>query len=453
MNLIDKANETLKSNSHKYKYHLAPNSGWSNDPNGLIYYKGSYHVFMQNDPFSTTANKIFWGHFVSKDLVHWQQVKFALAPDQNYDRDGCYSGSAIVFQNKLFLFYAGHRNEKNTYVESICVAESQDGINFTKSKNNPIISRDSTINTKRFRDPKIIFKNNYFYIIVGGESTDQIGQLLLYQGNNIYGPWKYLKRISNKRSEQGNMLECPDYFDISGKHILLCSPKGMKTSEKHGFGSFYYFNNFKFNNEFLPTPQNLDYGYDFYAPQTLFDPVKKRRLLIGWSGLPTEQEKERQNNFISIGALTLLRDLTIKNEKLFQKPVNEYKKLRYNKKEFTAETSICTNFSEFTFKQVPSEFNFELSSNSASYKLKVENNILFLKVKDRIRKHNQKINDLKKISNLDLYIDKDLIELYLNDGEFVFTSKCEFESSKIKVDFDSKDKVVGFSYQINSIYR
>ena len=140
-------------------------------------------------------------------MIKWKQIDFALAPDSFYDIDGCYSGSAIVEENKLFLVYAGHKNKQNSYVESICVAESSDGIHFEKWNNNPIITRDPNINTKRFRDPKIFKKDNYFFILVGGESNEGCGQLLLYQSKSIYGEWHYVGKTLNKAKELGNMIE------------------------------------------------------------------------------------------------------------------------------------------------------------------------------------------------------------------------------------------------------
>lgn len=454
MNLIEKANQTLKHRkNYRYKYHISPSSGWSNDPNGLVFYQGKYHIFMQNDPFHTKAKKIFWAHFVSRDLVQWQQVAFALAPDHLYDIDGCYSGSAIVSQDKLFLVYAGHRNEKQSYIESICIAESSDGIHFSKRCNNPIIVRDPQINTKRFRDPKIFEKEGKFYIIVGGESINGVGQLLLYQSSSIYGNWQYVGKISNKNKDLGNMLECPDFFSIAGEGIILASPKGMSKSEKHGFDSSYYFGKFRFNNDILPVAKKLDYGWDFYAPQTMYDPINNRRILIGWLGLPVEQDKEQKHGYHSVGALTLPRELIKRNGKLLEKPIAEYHGLHMNTKNKVEQGANYSVSSEFIFQNVPYGFKLRLFSSDANYSIKFDNSTLTVEVTDQLRHHTKSIGDIKEINNLDIYVDNGLTELFINYGEFVFTNKCEFNSETLEVDLDNNDKVVGFNYKMKSIFK
>lgn len=452
MNLIDEANQTLRIQNHRYRYHLSPNSGWSNDPNGLVFYQGKYHVFLQNDPFNSSSNRIFWAHFVSTDLIKWKQIDFALAPDSFYDIDGCYSGSAIVEENKLFLVYAGHKNKQNSYVESICVAESSDGIHFEKWNNNPIITRDPNINTKRFRDPKIFKKDNHFFIIVGGESNEGGGQLLLYQSKSIYGEWHYVGKTLNKAKELGNMIECPDYFSLNGENILLGSPKGIETNEKHGFDSCYYLCDPKFAGERLPQGKTLDYGWDFYAPQTMYDPIKKRRLLFGWLGLPIEQEKESVANYQNIGALTIPRELVLKNDKILMFPVSEYEKLRDGAGSRIQEKIDYSSSSEFVFSNIPSNFEFHISSKRGSYGILVKEHSLIVKIHDQIRAHQVTIDNVYGIESLSLYIDNGLTELFINNGEYVCTNKCEFESNNVKVDFENDDKVVGFNYKINSIF-
>lgn len=454
MKLIVKANKTLKvKNKQRYKFHLSPNSGWSNDPNGLVFFKGKYHVFFQNNPFETDAKKIFWGHFVSDDLIKWRQTDFALAPDKPYDIDGCFSGSAIVFDGKLVLAYTGHKNVRSNYKETICIATSKDGFNFQKSKDNPVIERNPQINTRRFRDPKIFRKNGKFYILVGGESLKGKGQLLLYESDNLYSNWHYIRKLMNKNALMGNMIECPDYFDVSGKKVIICSPKGLKTDEKHGFTSLYYLNNFDFAKGALFGGKQIDLGWDFYAPQTLDDQIHERRILFGWFGLPSEQEKEKKLDYKSIGALTLPRKIIRKGSKLFTKPIAECARLREKEPKEIRQNEEFSVTSEFVFEKFDKNFLIKISSDEAKYIINYQKNNLTIKIQDKLRNHKNKIKNLKNNIKLDLFIDNGLTELFVNNGEFVFSNKCEFLSEKIRIYFKCNQEMIGFNYELKKILK
>lgn len=132
-NRIHDLKAIVARDSYRLHYHIMPPVGLLNDPNGFVFYKGQYHMFYQWNPFQTEHGSKFWGHVISDDLVHWQDAGIALAPDQNYDKNGCYSGSAIVFQEKLYVFYTGNvKNERGNRETYQCLAISEDGIHFEK---------------------------------------------------------------------------------------------------------------------------------------------------------------------------------------------------------------------------------------------------------------------------------------------------------------------------------
>lgn len=127
----------------RQNYHFMAQTGWINDPNGLIYYKGRYHLFFQYNPYYGFWDYMHWGHAVSEDLVHWEYLPLALAPSESYDdhmRGGCFSGSAIEHDGKLFLMYTGTKNDGNGFEQSQCIAYSEDGIHFEKYEGNPVIT-------------------------------------------------------------------------------------------------------------------------------------------------------------------------------------------------------------------------------------------------------------------------------------------------------------------------
>ena len=169
-------------------YHITPEKGWMNDPNGLVEYNGVYHVFYQADPEHLINENIGWGHKISSDLLHWEECQPALLPDQSYDRDGCFTGSAVIKDDKMYLLYTGHVNQESGYIETQNLAVSKDGIHFEKYDGNPVIKNPPADTTMRFRDPKIWEKNGNYYAVIGGETEDlfQEGMIGLFKAIRDY---------------------------------------------------------------------------------------------------------------------------------------------------------------------------------------------------------------------------------------------------------------------------
>ena len=140
---IDKANQAVEKLEQQINkqyfphFHLAPQAGWMNDPNGLVYYKGQYHAFYQHHPYDENWGPMHWGHAVSDDLITWRRLPIAIAPDHDYDQSGCFSGSAIDNNGELCLIYTGHiwlngQGNDEHIRETQCLATSKDGVHFEK---------------------------------------------------------------------------------------------------------------------------------------------------------------------------------------------------------------------------------------------------------------------------------------------------------------------------------
>ena len=139
---IDRKKELVSKGSMRQEYHFMPQAGWMNDPNGLICFRGKYHFFYQCNPYGAFWDCMYWGHAVSEDLIHWEYLPLALAPSESYDdypKGGCFSGSAIVCEDKLFLMYTGTANNGNGVEQTQCIAYSTDGIHFEKYGGNPVL--------------------------------------------------------------------------------------------------------------------------------------------------------------------------------------------------------------------------------------------------------------------------------------------------------------------------
>lgn len=194
---ILKANNYIESNKNivNLQYyptaHLAAPIGWINDPNGVCFFNNLYHVFYQYYPYDSVWGPMHWGHSVSSDLINWEFIHVSLAPDQSYDKDGCFSGSSIVNDDKLYLMYTGHiiKEKTNEIIQVQNIAMSEDAENFEKSDLNPIIDSGvlpSNIKKSDFRDPKLFKNDGCFYVIVGAKTLDDKGVVLLFESNDLF---------------------------------------------------------------------------------------------------------------------------------------------------------------------------------------------------------------------------------------------------------------------------
>lgn len=277
---IDDKKALVKNGKMRQHYHFMPQTGWMNDPNGLIFYKGKYHFFFQYNPYDGFWGSMHWGHAVSEDMIHWEYLPLALAPSEVYDdhpKGGCFSGSAIECNGKLFLMYTGTANEGNGYVQSQCLAWSEDGIHFEKYEGNPVITVPDGIEPDCFRDPKI-WKHEDFYYMVLGASRNKRGMALLYRSSDIF-QWEFVSILAESRGEWGFMWECPDFFQLGDKYVLTFSPMGSGDhTSVYLVGDFDYTSG-KFDSH---VSGEIDWGFDYYAPQSFLAP-DGRRIAVAWA--------------------------------------------------------------------------------------------------------------------------------------------------------------------------
>lgn len=290
----------------EFKYHFQPREGWMNDPNGLCRYNGEYHAFFQFNPYSTQWDRMHWGHAVSKDLISWRQLSPALVPDTHYENTGgCFSGSSIEKDGKLYLFYTGVSAE---YLQSQCGAVSSDGLRFEKFRFNPIIKHDAKLDNGNFRDPKVGKLGDVYYMVCGSEK-DKTGRILLFTSRDLVS-WKF-ENVIYETDEFGGCLECPDLFPLNGKWILMFSAmRPTKAKTVFVTGDFDGVN-FKAENRVYS-----EYGSDFYAPQTFDD--NGARVMIGWLnhfGRPLPPGKT------AAGAFSIPRELTLRDGRVCNFPV------------------------------------------------------------------------------------------------------------------------------------
>lgn len=277
---IDATKNAVKQGAMRQRYHFMAESGWINDPNGLIFFRGKYHFFYQYNPYHGFWDCMYWGHAVSEDMIHWEYLPLALAPSEPYDdhqKGGCFSGSAIEHDGKLFLMYTGTTNNGNGFEQAQCVAYSVDGIHFEKYEGNPVVTAPEGVPTDFFRDPKV-WKHEDTYYMVCGASRNKMGQALIYRSSDMLH-WTYLNVLAESRGEWGYMWECPDFYPLGDQFVLMFSPMGAgERTCVYLVGDFDY-DTGKF---VYTTSGEIDWGFDYYAPQS-FQTPDGRRILAGWS--------------------------------------------------------------------------------------------------------------------------------------------------------------------------
>ena len=325
--MIKAANTYIKQNSYKiqaqdrFKYHVTGEIGWINDPNGFSYYNGKIHLFYQHNPYDIKWGPMHWGHVTSTDFVKWNYESVALAPDKEYDYIGAFSGSAVEFNGKYYLVYTGASDGKQVQ----CLAVSDNGINFTKYEGNPILDeKDLPANTsiKDFRDPKVWVKDGTAYMIVSARnSSNQYSKLLLFKSSNMYD-WTYAGRViannSNMGEKLGIMFECPDVFELNGKSVVIVSPQSV-AGHRNADSNVYIVGDLSYQtgnleNWSYESINEIDNGFDFYAPQTM-EMNDGRRIMVAWMA-----SWNRQPIYSSVGfagadiprELTLIDDICIK---------------------------------------------------------------------------------------------------------------------------------------------
>lgn len=293
----------------RLKYHFEPKNGWMNDPNGLVFFRGKYHAFFQHYPYAPKWGQMHWGHAVSADLIHWEELPIALFPDKPYENaGGCYSGSAVVKDDLLYLFYTSVSKELG---QTQSVAISSDGVNFTKYSDNPVIKKNPVDSNKDFRDPKVTKIGDIYYMVCGS-GKNHVGKILLFSSQNLL-EWDYSGVLFSSK-KHGSVLECPDFFPFNDKYLLVFSQMGKKThSTVFIYGDF---DKRKFTPISFHSPEA---GPHFYAPQTFLD-NNNRRIIIGWL---YSWDKKLDKGAHYAGALSIPREIKIVNGKICTFPVYE----------------------------------------------------------------------------------------------------------------------------------
>ncbi|AQP42520.1 beta-fructosidase FruA [Streptococcus gallolyticus] len=431
-------------NLYKNHYHLEPPRGLLNDPNGLAYFQGNYYVFHQWNRFDLNHNYKEWGLFTSKDLLRWKHQGSALLPDSDKDLSGVYSGSAIVIEDKMHLFYTGNSKIDGSRRSLQCQAISEDGKTFLKS--NSFIKTPKEF-TEHHRDPKIWSDQNGYHMIVGSQTKNGYGAIAYYQSIDCK-EWDY-QGIFYTSKDLEQMAECPDYFELDGESLLLVCPQQRDLGSDTDISSYsaYYMGDIR-DNEFYPTSeiQPMDDGFDFYAPQTFSDP-KGRRLMWAWMNRMDSKEEAAcpTKDFGYLHCLTMPRELRVIDGKLYQLPLQEILQSRktiesletvlYESEELATQSVI-----DMTWSKSPSSIELALFDQNVTLKYKHQKLILSRKSWSDKQVHTKTI-PLKELTALQIFIDSSAMELFINKGEKVMSLRYFLQQENRSCDIRSSNQM------------
>ncbi len=463
--------ETKITSNDLYKpaYHFTPDSNWINDPNGLVYLDGEYHLFYQYNPFGVKWGHMSWGHSVSKDLVHWQKLPVALLEDKNqHDNDTAmiFSGSAVMDKNNSSGFgtlqnppmvaiytsfvHGGRYKGSNDYIEkaqSQSIAYSIDkGRTFKKYDGNPVLD----INSLDFRDPKVFWYEPESKWVLALVKSDR-QEVWFYESKNLKA-WNYMSRWG-RAGNTATVWECPDLFELpvlgtnEKKWILMLS--AGHPQEKFA-GMQYFVGDFN-GKTFTPIKKYeeadyLDFGKDYYAAVTYNDAPNNQRIAIGWLNSWAYANDIPTGN-VWRGAYAVPRLLSLKKEAndyfLYQQPVKEFD---LNTKE-TFELPLQIVDGKFNVDYRGNVYEMELlieplKAKEAGIKILQSKNegtvikydvatqqLLFDRTKSGNVSFNRRFPSVEKAPcklhdgklKLKILVDKCIVEVFINDGKTTLT--------------------------------
>jgi fructan beta-fructosidase len=476
---------------YRPQFHFSPQAHWMNDPNGMVYYKGEYHLFYQYYPGATVWGPMHWGHAVSTDLIHWQHLPVALYPDSlGY----IFSGSVVAdktnssgFQTgsesplvAIFTYHnpAGEKAGKIDF-QSQGIAYSNDrGRTWIKYAGNPVIKNPGT---RDFRDPKVCWQESSRHWILTLAAGNEVQ---FYQSTDLKN-WQLSGSFGKTAGSHAGVWECPDLFEIKtdngeSKWVLFVSIGNG--APNHGSGTQYFVGHFDGETFINENPDSttlwIDYGTDNYAGVTWSNAPDTRRIFLGWMSNWQYAQKVPTEKWRS--AITLPREVSLRNTangwRLFFNPVKESSGLRTTKKATTLVAgkqyplSLNELILDFSLSPDHSEnFGIELGNNNGE-KLKIgfdrSTNRFYIDrtgmkqvtfSNDFPALHTAQRIGTSNTITMHLFIDRSSVELFADDGSLVMTDLFfplqDFTSVEI---FPGKGKnplMNGKMYTLQSIWK
>jgi len=460
--LGDPGRSRLADDPLRPQFHLLPAANWMNDPDGPIYFDDRYHMFFQYNPDGPYWGNMHWAHATSQDMVHWRHEPIALAPTPNgYDRDGVFSGCTVVQEEKGRLIptiiYTGVQppaspseitlhDGQHKWREIQAIATSRDGMRTWQKDPEPVLARPPEgVRVTGFRDPCVWREGNEWLMAIGSGFVDKGGAILLYRSSDLR-KWTYMHPLIQGQPsfesavnpvDNGDMWECPDFFPLGGKHVLLISTKGL-VLWKVGTYKEHRFN--------VEKEGVVDYGA-YYAARTQ---LARDGECILWGWIPEKRPEDEYRAAGWAGSMALPRLLWIDDDgALAMTPAPALKTLRGQPVRWSVgmpATMRTKALEGMRVKNLAGEIRLELEPETArpfNLRLHTERGEVFTSIWFRPGEsdHQLQLNDtyasfivpLGQSIRLRLLIDGSVLELFGNDSTAITDRVYKVPSSPLRV--------------------
>lgn len=446
MDKVKKANQYILENKDKVKdtyrskFHVEPIIGWMNDPNGLIYFDGEFHLFYQYNPYNSLPGDMGWGHIVSKDLIKYYQTDVAFFPEGKENGEcGCWTGSSFVENNELKIVYTRHfdRGQPLGTIQTQHLVTTKDKVVFTK-EDTPCINNDelpSNLSTADFRDPQIFYYDGKCYMIVGCQNSEKDGVFVIYSGKDssslhfdfYFGPYKNTER----------MVECPSFIKVGDKDLIIYSSFRFNGTN----GVFYIVGKFDPENKafIIEGEGEIDAGDAFYAPKVIEN--YDIPTMFGWMDNWNKKYPSNEEGHGWAGSFTIPRTLNVVNNTLLQgihpilyKYVIEEKEVKNNE----SISRLSINSFEFC-----SDFDVLLEGNNGSIRIYKEGKQIYLDTNKSNNLHEMIISSkMEHLSGtVDFVLDTSSIEIFINNGIETISSRFYILGDEFKTNLKGIEKI------------
>lgn len=424
--------KTAKEDPFYPMWHIAPKCGLLNDPNGLCQIDGEHHLFYQWFPAGPVHGLKHWYHVKTKDFLNYEDMGTAMCPGETFDDFGCYTGMALKEKEKIHIYYTGIEGEQK--VPHTCHGMF-DGKKIQERKE--ILSVNDQITTNNYRDPYVWKKDGQYYMLVGGQSPENKGILLLYKGETPE-QFEYTGNLDLGNYPFGYMLECPNYYEQEEKGILFFSPMGISGTCKYDFKNVFsvvYAVGESINTETgkfsYTNVREMDKGFDFYAPQS-YEDEKGRRILFAWLGNSKSAYPTDKNNWAHM--LTMPRVLGCEGDYLVQTPPEELKAARKTAREImpfqkTEECSfemVCETEGDFSVEILNEKGEFvKFSGTEEEYCLDRTNMTYVYAEKFGTVRYAKRLEGKQTFR---IFADRSSLEIFCDNGKTTFTARMFLEN-------------------------
>ena len=439
--------DTVQNSHWRLNYHIQPESGLLNDPNGFSYFDGKWQLFYQFYPMGPVHGVKSWAHVSSKNLVDWKTEGIALLPDSDYDQHGVYSGSGIVVDDELVLAYTGNVRDSKWERASYQMLARMDKDGKIMKEKKPIIPSPPEGYTHEFRDPQVFHHKETYWLLIGAQTDELEGKVLVYSGESLE-TLTFDGSLDFSDQSMGFMVECPNLVFIDDHPVFLFCPQGLDKTVM-AYQNIYpnaYIVADALSHDGLslinPSPlANLDAGFDVYATQA-FNAPDGRVLSVSWIGLPEVAYPSDSEGWAH--CLSIIKELHLQDGHLYQKPIKEVVELRQDQTSFegtlaqrpttiAAQTDNCYEL----MLDLPANSQGKLHlysdpqrDHSLTIDFDTKNGMITL---DRSRVSHvfaQEYGTTRTLAieknrslSLQIFVDRSVCEIFVNDGQAVLTAR------------------------------